>query len=258
MPNDYRLYLGDCLDIMPTLEAQSVDLIFADLPYGTTEMDWDKRLPLDIVFGEYRRLIKPDGVIGLTATQPYAAELIMFAKDLFKYDWIWEKDAPVNRMQAHYRPLTNHEHVLIFSLADATPNQFAKIKMKYFPQDLKPFGKRVNGMRKGEGATSTNRGHKANYLQTHTNYPRSVLHFDIARPRLHATQKPLALMEYLILTYSNPGDVVLDNTMGSGTTGEAAIRTGRKFIGIEKEPEFYRIAETRLRQAQPPLLTGEQ
>jgi site-specific DNA-methyltransferase (adenine-specific) len=233
------LISGDCLRAMRTLPTHSVDLIIADLPYGVTKNKWDVTIPLDALWEMYERVAKATAAIVLTATQPFATDLISSNRAMFKYDWIWPKP-PVSPLNAKKRPMPAHEHVLVFYTKQPTYNPQGVKEMRRFRTDR-------------DTSKSTNYGKTASkaHIQRATNYPTSVLRGikNMAQPdKVHPTQKPVELMEYLVRTYSNPGDVVLDNVMGSGTTGLAAIRLGRDFIGIEKDENYFAIAEKRIRE----------
>lgn len=226
---------GDCLELMPAIAAGSVDMVLCDLPYGTTQNKWDSVLPLDRLWTEYWRVVRPNGAVVLTSAQPFTSALVVSQIDYFKYEWMWRKP-PSGNLNAKKMPMAGHESVLVFSQGRPT----------YNPQGLvhAPF------VRKASGASKTeNYGAQAakDYVQEFTNYPSTVLEFSKDRG-LHPTQKSVALMEYLIRTYTNEGDTVLDNTMGSGTTGVACRNTGRNFIGIERDPDYFAVAAQRLGQ----------
>ncbi len=236
----YETYLGDCLEVMASMEAGSVDLILADLPYGTTRNKWDKIIPLEFLWEAYWNVLKPDGAIVLTAAQPFASMLVASSPKCFRYDLIWRKNKASGFLNAKRMPLRGHEHILVFYVKPPT----------YNPQ-------KTVGHKPGNAATRTKQSDNygaaaaSSYGGQTDRYPVSVLDFPVVNnddpARIHATQKPVDLMAYLIRTYSNPGDLVLDNTMGSGTTGVAAMREGRSFIGIEADPDIYEKALLRLR-----------
>lgn len=243
------LRLGDCLEILPTLPAQSVEAIITDLPYGTTACSWDEVIPFEPMWREVKRILKPRGVFVTTASQPFTSKLITSNIGMFRYEWIWDKvNMFTNQVNAEIMPMRQHENICVFSMNGHTFN----------PQKRK--GKPYKG-RGGLGNTVEVVGLKrlqANNL-TGWMYPGTVLELPANHPAnhgLHPTQKPVALYEYLILTYTNPGDTVLDIAAGSGTTGEAAIKTGRNAILIEKEPKYFEIIQKRIQQAQaqPSLL----
>jgi DNA modification methylase len=243
--NDATLYCGDCLEIMSTLPNASVDLILCDLPYGTTACTWDSVIPLASLWNEYRRIAKPSTAIVLTASQPFTSALVMSNPKWFRYCWVWEKPVGTGFLDANRKPLKCHEDICVFYGKQPT----------YNPQKWK--GKPNHTSKTKERKTLSVYAGDHGRVETDLSgmkYPRSVIQFDkhSASERLHPTQKPVALMEYLINTYSNPGDTVLDNTMGSGTTGVAALNTGRTFIGIEQLPEYFTIAQARIVPGQMP------
>lgn len=254
---DYRLFCGDCLEIMPTLEAGSVDAIITDLPYGTTACEWDSIIPLESLWQEYERLLEPRGAIVLTASQPFTGILVASRPAWFKCEWIWEKPRITGYLDAKRKPMKAHESVLVFGRPGRS--------VTYNPQMSKGPMHKSGAKPEWGGQAKVYAAHKRVLTQSNLWYPRSIVRFASdpettvtkkhrpGKMERHPTQKSLALIEYFVLTYSNPGDVIMDNTMGSGTTGEAAIRTGRKFIGIEQERKYFRIAERRVKQAQPPL-----
>lgn len=228
------LILGDCLEKMKSIPDRSVDLILCDLPYGTTRNKWDAVIPFEQLWSDYRRISK--GPIVLTGTQPFVSALVMSNPDAFRYDWIWRKSKITGVLNAKKQPVRQHEHVMVF--CESTPS--------YFPQGLLEFNKLTR-----QGGSSDNYGARPAdpYVQQFTNYPRSILDIPSEGKTSHPTQKPVALMDYLIRTYTNPGDLVLDNCMGSGTTGVAAIQAGRRFIGIERDEGYFKIAERRIASA---------
>lgn len=234
MNDQIKLLNGDCLVEMSQIPDGSVDMVLCDLPYGTTQNKWDSVIPLALLWEQYRRVCKPSAAIVLTASQPFTSALGASNLKSLRYAWVWEKSSATGHLNAKRMPMKLHEDVLVFS--DAAHN--------YFPQDLKQLGKVVrrgsNGSNFGESGTEN--------FQEWTNFPRSILRFGSDSGTVHPTQKPVALMEYLIRTYTNEGETVLDNTMGSGTTGVACVKTGRKFIGIERDTEYFRIASERIQK----------
>ena len=226
-------------------------MVLCDLPYGTTACKWDSVIPFEPLWEQYRRVCH--GTIVLTAAQPFTSALVMSNVEMFKYQWVWCKSKAVGFVNAKLKPMPKHEDVLVFSLK-TTANR-AHNNMTYNPQDLTIFGKTVRG-RKGSSSDSDGNGYgrpsmKDKVFQEFTNYPVSLLHIASESKPVHPTQKPVALMEYLIRTYTNEGETVLDNTMGSGTTGVACMNTGRSFIGIEKDEKYFEIAKQRIRDATP-------
>lgn len=249
-----KLYEGDCLEIMKTLDSGSVDMVLCDLPYGTTNCKWDTVLPFERLWEQYKRLIKDGGAIVLTASQPFTSALIMSNAEWFKYQWIWEKERPVNFFAAKFMPLNNTEDVVVFSNGGC--NTGAKHPMRYYPQGIKEISRvsknsNTGGKISKEHRTSVNDGRL--YHQSTTCYPKKTINFKNDRATVHPTQKPVALMEYLIRTYTNESETVLDNTMGSGTTGVACKNTGRNFIGIERDPAYFSIAKKRIESHIPDL-----
>jgi len=262
-----QLFLGDCLEVMNNIADGSVDLILCDLPYGTTDrkgveekgnnrlLKWDTVIPLDLLWEQYRRILKPLGTVALTADQPFTSMLILSNLDWFKYEWIWKKQKTTGFLLANYRPMKETEDVVIFSPGGAAAASRNGKNMTYNPQGLieKKVKKKNNAKRLGkflhnpEHMGSNNKLlHETEYEQKWTNYPSEIIEFGLDRNVIHPTQKPVALMEYLIKTYSNEGDTVLDNCMGSGTTGVACKKTNRNFIGIEKEAEYFTEAKERI------------
>lgn len=247
------LHLGDCLSILPTL-AGPVDAIITDLPYGTTACSWDVIIPFAPMWEQVKRLLKPNGAFVTTASQPFTSMLVMSNFEWFKYEWCWKKSRPSGYAMAKNKPMKVHENILVFSPGVTLHEGQSEYRMIYNPQDLiynpqrsyRPGRRFRSNVSKGMRPSDVDE-----WIQEYTNYPMSWI--EIANPNngsLHPTQKPLALYEYLILTYTNPGDTVLDFCMGSGTTGEAAIRTGRHFVGCEIRPDYYAKSEKRIREAQ--------
>lgn len=247
-----EIYCGDCLEIMPLLADKAIDMILCDLPYGTTACHWDTIIPLlEPLWKNYKRTIKDNGAIVLTASMPFTAKLAASKIEWLKYEWIWEKENGTNFVSAKFQPMKAHENILVF----------CKGKTKYNPQWTygKPYAGRSKRPRKrpiemiGSNGVGTNE--MANGSPDGRRYPRSILRFNRDRG-LHPTQKPVALFEYLIKTYTNEGDLVLDNCAGSGTTGVACKRLNRKFILMEKEGKYCEIAKNRLQNEVEPLFKG--
>lgn len=236
-----RLLLGDCLDILPTLADTSVDMVLVDLPYGTTACKWDSIIPLDKLWEQYNRICKEDGAMVFTAAQPFTTILAASNLENFRYEWIWEKPQGTNPMNAKVMPLKSHENILVFYRKKPVynPQMWYSTPYSGFSSDTSKIGE-VYGSAKSK--------HRDN--PDGSRYPKTVLQFKQEKG-LHPTQKPVALMEYLIKTYSNEGDTILDNTMGSGTTGVAAIKCNRKFIGMESDLEYYQIAKDRIESTVP-------
>jgi site-specific DNA-methyltransferase (adenine-specific) len=267
-----NLLQGDCLVEMNKIADGSVDLILCDLPYGTTDrkgveskgnnrlLSWDTVIPLDKLWDQYRRILKPLGAVVLTADQPFTSQLILSNLEWFKYEWIWKKKKTTGFLLANYRPMKCTEDVVVFSSGGAAAASRNGGNMTYNPQGLieKNVKKKNNAKRLGkflhnpEHMGAGNKLlHETEYEQKYTNYPSEIIEFGLDQNVVHPTQKPVELMKYLIRTYSNPGEVVLDNCMGSGTTGVAAVQTGRSFIGIEMDQQYYEIAKKRIEDAVP-------
>lgn len=234
----YKLFNGDCLEVLAQIPDGSVDAVICDPPYGTTSCKWDAIVPLEGMWAALRRVCKPKGVIVLTASQPFTTTLISSNIRGFKYCWTWEKSNATGFANAKMQPLRVIEDVVVFYEALGT----------YNPQDLINLANpRVRT--KKTGGIMGRTGFKDGYRQTVTGYPKNILKIPSERG-VHPTQKPIPLMEYLIKTYTNESETVLDFTMGSGTTGVAAMNTGRKFIGIELDKGYFDIAKARIDTAE--------
>lgn len=239
LTSSIKLYCGDCLQVMNDISAESVDLILCDLPYGRTKNKWDIPIDLTLLWAHYQRIIKKNGCIALFAQSPFDKILAYSNLSIFRYEWIIEKTKATGHLNARKCPMKAHENVLIFY--NKLPTYNPQMTSGHSPvhnytkhtDDGSCYGKTKIGV---SGGGSTER------------YPRDVLRFswDTQKSALHPTQKPVALLEYLIKTYTNEGDIVLDNCMGSGSTGVATINTGRKFIGIEQDKQYYQIAVDRI------------
>jgi len=243
---------ADCFDVFPFIEDKSIDAVICDLPYGTTACKWDSVLPLDKLWNEYERIVKDDGAIVLFGSEPFSSVLRVSKLDLFKYDWIWVKNTSSNFLQANYQPIKRHENILVFSKSNASFTK-KKNKMKYFPilnENEKVYSERQNqsievGLNAWRDRMSNNYEFKRN--KNKGTFPKSVIEFaGKIGNKNHPTEKPIELMEYLVKTYTNEGDMVLDNCMGSGTTNLACIKLNRRSIGIEKEKQYYDVAVRRL------------
>ena len=262
-----ELYQGDCLEKMNNISDHSVDLILCDLPYGTTDrkgikdkgdnrlLSWDTVIPLDKLWEQYRRVLKDRGTIVLTADQPFTSQLILSNLDWFKYEWIWKKKKTTGFLLANYRPMKQTEDIVVFSPAGAAAASRHGGNMTYNPQGLieKKVKKKNSAKRLGKflhNPEHMGKGnkllHETEYEQKYTNYPSEIIEFGLDKDSIHPTQKPVALMDYLIKTYSNENEVVLDNCMGSGTTGVSAVKCNRKFIGIEKDKHYFDLASDRI------------
>lgn len=232
-----QIHNEDCLTGMSKIPQNSVDLVLSDLPYAITQNAWDSLIPLDKLWTLWGYVLKPGGAIVLTASQPFTSILVSSNLNDFHHEWIWRKNKPTGHLNAHRMPMKIHESVLVF---------YHTKPGLYNPQGLKHFGKET---RRGHNGDNYGDSGSSNF-QDFTNYPRSILSFDLDEEQLHPTQKPVQLFSYLINTYSNEGDVVLDSCMGSGTTAVAAIATGRQFIGFETDANYCDIANERITKAE--------
>lgn len=234
------LFNGDCLEVMSKIQSQSIDMVLCDLPYGMTANKWDCQIPLDDLWAAYKRIIKPTGIIALTASQPFSSYLVCSNVKMFKHEWIWIKNRGSNFANTVREPMKEHEHVLIFSNGKWTYN-------KQMQERTGGGLERVKYSFENQTASSENyrQFSKPNRNQGELRVPSSWQKFNV-EVGLHPTQKPVALMAYLIRTYSNPGDTILDNCMGSGTTGVAAVQENRNFIGIEKDTKYFDVSKERI------------
>ena len=246
------LWHGDCLEIMTSIPDGSIDMILCDLPYGTTDCKWDVVIPFDKLWIEYNRIIKKGGCIALFGSEPFSSYLRMSNIKNYKYDWIWGKGQGLNFVTAKYRPLNDYENICIFS----------SNTIKYYPIMENAKNENRRGINKGSTKTNLISGTKSNIAKSSENYdeskrfPKTTININsrIAEcnslNRLHPTQKPVALLEYLIKTYTLKNETVLDNWMGSGSTGVACVNTQRNFIGIEKDETYFNIAQKRIKEAE--------
>ncbi len=244
MLDSATLYLGDCIEMMQYIPDGVVDLVLTDPPYGTTACKWDSIIPLGPMWAHLKRVAKPNAAIVMTASQPFTSALIMSNVAGFAFCMVWDKCFAANFVQAKRQPLKDHEDIVVFSTTGKQP--------LYYPQMIKRDKPITKGGNRQSSAipiaiTDTSRGFGKRKKVYDTKYPTSQLRFSSRVDRgLHPTQKPVALMEYLINTYTLPGALVLDFTMGSGTTGVACCNLGRTFIGIEKDSEYFDIACKRI------------
>lgn len=220
----------------------SIDMILCDLPYGTTNCSWDTVIPFEPLWKEYKRIVKKNGAVVLFGSQPFTSALVMSNVGWFDCSLVWEKNKATGHLNANKKHLRSHEDIIVFAYGSPMYNPLMKKGIAY-SNSHKPKDS-------GDCYGSVGFSERENI---ETRYPRSVLQFDVENDPSHPTQKPVPLCEYLILTYTNGGEIVLDNTMGSGTTGVACIHTGRKFMGIELDPHYFQIAKKRIESAQLPL-----
>lgn len=243
-----NLYNENCVTGLCKVADQSVQLVLADPPYGTTKCQWDKPLPMDLIWAQLRRILKPDGAVVLFCQQPFTSSLVMGNLPWFKYMWYWRKSRPSGFTNAKLKPLKDVEEIAVFSPA-STANG-AKMNMKYRPQGLQKVDKEWHRPRKygdGTGVNTTRPSHELSHVIEYEGYPRQVLDFaNVNHNLLHPTQKPVDLCEYLVRTYTDEGDMVLDFCAGSGSTGVAAIDAGRDFIGFEIDENYFNVLTSRL------------
>ena len=238
MANKVNLLHGDCLELMKDIPDKSVDMILCDLPYGTTQCKWDSIIPFEPLWKQYERVIKDNGAIVLTASQPFTTELIHSNLKLFKYCWVWNKKKAGNIFLAKYQPMKIHEDIAVFSKKAHKYNPIKTPRDKIKRSKNYGTGEAMGGDRKKEDKV---------YEYTDKN-PVSIIEVSnaVQKGKIHPTQKPVELFEYLIKTYTNEGETVLDNCMGSGTTGVACVNTNRNFIGIELDDKYFEIAKERI------------
>tara|TARA_B100001057_G_scaffold415393_1_gene432911 strand:+ start:362 stop:1264 length:903 start_codon:yes stop_codon:yes gene_type:complete len=254
--DNIKLYFGDCIEKMKSIPDDSVDLVLCDLPYGTTKCKWDTIIPIDKLWEHYKRIVKkPSGVIVLFGQQPFTSMLISSNYKWFKYNLIWKKNKTTQYLLANYRPMKCTEDICVFSKGGAAAASRKKGNMTYNPQGLVAVNIKKRNSKERIGKMLNQSHHlgpnnklisNTEYTQKWTNYPNELIEFDVEYDTIHETQKPVKLIEYLIKTYSNENEVVLDNTMGSGTTGIGCINTNRKFIGIEKNETYFKLSKFRI------------
>ena len=258
-----NLKQGDCLELMKQIPDKSVNMILCDLPYGTTASNWDKLIPADKLWEQYNRIISDNGSILLFASGLFETKVILSNIDDYKYKWIWVKNNSTNFVHAKNRPMTKHENILVFSKAPMGHKSLLGDKrMTYNPQGLIPVNKKIKAGKSKFGTIAGVRpSHQEEFLQEYTNYPTDVLMDfpeDSSSKKFHTNQKPVKLLEYLIKTYTNEGEVVLDNCMGAGSTGIAAVKTKRNFIGFELDKDYFITAAKRIAKAyEESKKTGE-
>jgi site-specific DNA-methyltransferase (adenine-specific) len=239
-----QVFLGDCLELYKNIEPKSIDLILTDLPYGTTACKWDSIIPFEPLWKQYERIIKDNGAIVLFGSQPFTTKLISSNYEMFKYCWVWDKGKVGGFTSAKLKPLKLFEDIIVFSKKAAAQTKSGDC-MNYFPimVDRKPVTVKNYGKSKIVDAEWQVDGFTKTYDKA---YPKSIQKFNNREKDYHPTQKPVPLLEYLIKTYTKEGNTVLDNTMGSGSTGVACKKTGRHFIGIEKDEKYFEIAVRRV------------
>lgn len=253
---------GDCLELMKDISDKSIDMILCDPPYGTTCCFWDKVIPFEPLWQQYKRIIKDNGAILLFSSQPFTTDLINSNRKMFRYEIIWEKTSATGVLNARRMPLKAHENILVFYKHLPTYNaQMITLTDEKLKQRCAIIGRKKNDL---EHAVHYGKCHNHLYTDTGKRFPRDVIKFSnangvvfgkaTANKVLHPSGKPITLLEYLIKTYSNEGDTVLDNCMGSGSTGVACINTNRNFIGYELNEDYFKIAQDRIDEA----LKGEQ
>jgi DNA modification methylase len=250
--NEPKLYCGDCLEVMKTIPDNHIDMVFCDLPYGTTRNSWDVLIPFNELWEQYDRIVKDTGAIVLTSQQPFTSQLVMSNIENFRYEWIWDKNKATGHLNAKRMPMKAHENICIFYKKLPTynpqkttghkPHNAVKPKNDIPPpKKLRNYGHLSKTF--GNDGTTTDR------------YPRTIQKFSVVNNddplKWHPTQKPIELIEYFIKTYSNEDDIILDNCMGSGSTGVACIKTNRKFIGIEKDEKYFNLASDWIEEIDP-------
>ena len=244
-----KLLHGDCLEQMDKLIERSVrvDMILTDPPYGTTACKWDSVIPFEPMWERINKLIKPNGAIVLTASQPFTTTLIASNMKMFKYCWVWKKAKPTGFSHSKNMPLKDYEDVVVFSKGSIGHAHLIKNRMEYNPQGVYEVSREIKRSTKGFSGTMERKSQSNEYTGNLSGFPKMVIEFsNVIQGTVHPTQKPVELLEYLIKTYTNDGETVLDFTMGSGSTGVACKNTGRNFIGIELDEDYFEIAKKRI------------
>ena len=246
-----NIYNMDCLEGMKQIPDGTIDAVICDLPYGTTACAWDSVIPFDKLWEQYRRICKPNAAIVLFGSEPFSTTLRASNLEMYKYDWIWVKNRPTGHLEAKNKPMKQHEIISIFSKG-ASANG-CNNRITYNPQGCVKTNVVLTNRATNVYSNRESRKAGTTFIQEYTNYPTSVLSFDLDDGHLHPTQKPVDLLRYLVLTYTNEGDTVLDNCMGSGTTAIACIKERRHFIGFELSKEYFDKAVRRIKAEQAQL-----
>ena len=241
---DSEIFLGDCLSVMEDLSDNSIDMVFCDLPYGTTQNKWDNVIPFDKLWSAYNRVVKENGAIVLTSQQPFTSQLIMSNPSQFRYEWIWEKNKATGHLNAKKMPMKAHENILIFyrklptynpQKTEGKPYTCKRRSVGYYNQPREDYTKNSLTENKGDR-------HPSSIIDIEN----TILEYNNPHKTIHRTQKPVDLLEWLIKTYSNENNTVMDFCMGSGTAGVACKNLNRKFIGVEKDKEIFKMAKERI------------
>lgn len=240
-----QLLQGDCLELMKNIPDKSIDMILCDLPYGTTACKWDSVIPFEPLWQQYKRIIKDNGAIVLFSDEPFTSQLVNSNIKDFRYKWIWNKTRGSNFQNARFMPMKCHEEILVFYKKKPVYNPQFWYSKPYKTTERKR-SKQIEGLSGGSAANVC----AATISEDGRRYPLSILTYARDGKRIHPTQKPVALLEYLIKTYTHEGQVILDNCAGSGSTGVAAVNTGRKFIGMELDDNYFNISKDRIEKAQ--------
>ena len=251
------LYNGDCLEVMKGIPDGSVDMVLTDPPYGTTACKWDSVIDLPSMWEQLKRIIKPNGAIVMTASQPFTTTLIASNMKMFKYCWVWKKAKPTGFSHSKNMPLKDYEDVVVFSKGSIGHAHLIKNRMEYNPQGVYEVSRKIKRSTKGFSGTMERKSQSNEYTGNLSGFPKMVIEFsNVIQGTVHPTQKPVALLEYLIKTYTQEGETVLDFTMGSGSTMIACLNTNRKGIGIELDKHYFDVASKRITDHQATLESG--
>lgn len=246
LPSFLELVRGDCLDILRDLPDGSFDLICADLPYGTVRCKWDVVIDMDAIWTEFRRILTPRGTVIATGAGLFTVDLVNAARDLFKYNLVWHKSRPSQFVHSRNRPMVNHEDILVFSKGTMQRASRSPNRMTYNPVGAVSDGTRLHRRAKSRAMRVCNSKKIGTQYEAMKNFPRTVQYHPNPHRAFHPTQKPESLLEWMIACFSNPGDLILDPTMGSGTAGVAAVRLDRSFFGIERDADYFAHANARI------------